>query len=233
MGTLVLVRHGESRWNLSNRFTGWVDVPLSEQGFKEAEICAKHCKEYDFDLAFTSRLERARQTLYVILSQQGRTGVVQHQGVDSKFKRWIRRSNLLRNHDLSVYTSERLNERYYGDLQGMEKHAAERKYGKQRVLEWRRAFEARPPNGESLKDTFDRIMPFFTKKIFPPVRMGKRVIVTAHGNTLRAIMKHLEGISDEAIADIDLPQAKPIVYRYSTRGWKRLTGELKSGRPLR
>lgn len=233
MGLLALVRHGESRWNLANRFTGWVDVPLSENGVLEAQVCANHCREYRFDHAFTSRLVRAHETLHIVLSKQGRTGIIQHKGMDSKYRPWIRHSNLLRNDDIPVHTNELLNERYYGLLQGLDKKQAERKYGVEKVLRWRRGFDARPPKGESLKDAFDRVVPYFKKDIFPHIRKGEQVIISAHGNTLRAIIKHIEGISDEAISDIDLPQAKPIVYRFSKKGWKRVFGELKAGRPLR
>ncbi len=233
MGLLVLVRHGESRWNQANRFQGWVDVSLSENGVREAEICAKHCVSYRFDCAFSSRLERAHQTLHTILAKQGRTSIVQHTGRSSHRPGWVKRSNLLRNDDLPVYMDDTLNERYYGDLQGMKKSEAEKKYGFEQVLRWRRGYSDRPPKGESLKQVFGRAVPYFTHAILPRVKRGEHVVVAAHGNSLRAIIKHIMGIDDEMIAHIDLPQAKPIVYRLSKGIWKHELGELRPGRPLR
>lgn len=233
MGLLVLVRHGESRWNLANRFQGWVDVSLSENGLREAERCAVHCRAFRFDCAFTSRLERAHQTLHTILSKQGRTGIIQHTGKSSHHPAWVKRSNLLRNHDLPVYMDDALNERYYGDLQGLMKTEAEKKYGFDQVFRWRRGYKDRPPKGESLEQVFARTVPYFIKNIFSRVKRGESVLVAAHGNSLRTIIKYIDAIDDERIADIDLPQAKPIVYRFSKKGWKHESGELKSGRPLR
>jgi len=232
MGLLVLVRHGESRWNLDNKFTGWVDVPLSQQGINEAKRCAKHCRKFEFDCAYTSRLERAHETIQIILGDQDRTGVVQHEGINPKYREWIRRSNRV-DGDIPVFTSEDLNERYYGDLQGMNKKQAERKYGLRRLLAWRRGYDTRPPKGESLKDAFDRIMPFVRENVFLPVMRGDHALLVAHGNTLRAIIKDLEGISDEDIADVDLPEARPLVYRFTRKRWEHIAGTYDHGRPLR
>lgn len=233
MGLLVLVRHGESRWNLANRFQGWVDVSLSENGLREAEACAKHCRAYRFDCAFTSRLERAHQTLHVILSKQDRTGIIQHTGKSSHHPSWVKRSNLLRNHDLPVYMDDSLNERYYGDLQGMHKQEAEQAYGFEQVLRWRRGYLDRPPRGESLEQVSARTIPYFKSKILPRLKKGEQVLVAAHGNSLRTIIKYIQGIDDEMIANIDLPQAKPIVFRLTKKGWRHEQGELSVGRPLR
>ncbi len=233
MGHLVLVRHGESRWNKCNRFTGWVDVPLSGEGIREAGLCAKHCQEFDFSAAFTSKLERAHSTLNIILARQNRTGIVQHEH-DQKFYKWQKYSNGCGTDDIPVVESTDLNERYYGSLQGMEKGEAEKKYGVQRVLEWRRGYEARPPGGgESLKETFARVHPFFIKNILPRVRRSEDVLVVAHGNTLRAMIKHLEGISEVDIAFVDLPKAKPIVYKFHAGKFVRRAGEYHFNRPLR
>lgn len=232
MGLLILVRHGESRWNLDNKFTGWVDVPLSQRGINEAKRCAKHCRRYEFDSAFTSRLERAHETIQIILGDQDRTGVVQHEGINPKYREWIRRSNRV-DGDIPVQTSEDLNERYYGELQGMNKKQAERKYGRERLLKWRRGYVDRPPKGESLKDAFERIVPYVAKSIFPRVKRGEHVLLVAHGNTLRAIIKAIEDISDEDIADVDLPEAQPIVYRYTQKKWEHIGGMFRRGRPLR
>lgn len=233
MGNLVLVRHGESRWNQCNRFTGWIDVPLSEKGMREAEQCASHCKKFDFTVAFTSKLERAHGTLFIILSKQNRTGIVQHEH-DARHYQWVRRSNHCGEGELPVYESTALNERYYGSLQGLEKSAAEKKYGKDKVLAWRRGFTARPPGGgESLEDTFNRVEPYFSRHILPRVKKSEDVLFVGHGNALRAAIKHIENISDENIAYIDLPEAKPLVYDYSRGTFKRISGEYNFERPLR
>ncbi len=232
MGTLVLVRHGESRWNVCNRFTGWVDVPLSAAGIAEARRCAVHCASFDFDRAYASELERAHETMLIILSRQGRTGIVQH-AEDRRYRRWIRLSNRCGGDDIPIVTDAALNERYYGRLQGMEKGAAERKYGKESVRRWRRGFELRPPGGESLKDAFRRTLPFLSREILPKVRRGETILVVGHGNTLRAVIKHLEGISDEDISRVDLPEARPLAYAYRAGAFVRIAGHYRLDRPLR
>jgi 2,3-bisphosphoglycerate-dependent phosphoglycerate mutase len=232
MSVLVLVRHGESRWNVTNRFTGWIDVPLSLAGVREAEECAKHCTQYDFDAAFTSKLERARSTLTIILTRQNRTGVIQHENESTRY-RWICDGDRCLPDDIPIFDSESLNERYYGVLQGMNKKEVERKYGKEQVLEWRRGYLARPPKGESLKEAHDRMHPYLIRKILPRVRKGQNILVTAHGNTLRAAIKHLENISDADIAFVDLPEAKPIVYEWKNGKFRHVKGEYSFNRPLR
>jgi len=233
MGKLVLVRHGESRWNQCNRFTGWVDVPLSEAGIDEAEVCAHHCQAYDFEAAFTSKLERAHSTLNIILAHQNRTGIVQHEH-EKKLYEWVKGSSGCGSEDIPVIESTLLNERYYGKLQGLDKHDAERKYGKEKVLGWRRGYKNKPPGGgESLEQTFDRVLPFFKKQILPRVKKSQVVLVVAHGNTLRAMIKHLEKISEKDIAFVDLPKAQPIVYGYKKGAFKRISGEYHFNRPLR
>ena len=232
MITLILVRHGESRWNLCNRFTGWVDVPLSEQGIKEAQTCAKHCVHFDFSSAFTSDLERAHETLLIILSLQGKTAIVQHRE-DSRYRRWVNASNRCGTGDLPVFTSPFLNERFYGALQGMEKNEAERRFGKDKLFAWRRGFLDRPPRGETLKETFGRALPYFTKYILPKVKRGEETIVAGHGNTLRAIIKYIEGIKDEDISFVDLPKGHPLVYTYKHGTFTRTAGAYGFKRPLR
>lgn len=228
-----MIRHGESRWNLGNRFTGWVDVPLSINGVKEAQACAKHCRQYDFSRAFTSVLERAHSTLHIILSEQGRTGIVQHPE-DSRYGRWLKASNAYNDQDIPIFQSHNLNERYYGLLQGLEKDAAERKYGADKVFAWRRGYEPRPPGGgESLKDVVKRTMPHVQAKIMPYLRRGETVVLVAHGNTLRALIKNFENISNENIAFINLPEAHPIAYSYRRGVFKRIEGEYTFDRPLR
>lgn len=232
MSFLVLVRHGESRWNLTNRFTGWVDVPLTARGIREAVRCAMHCRAYDFDVAFTSNLERAQSTLLIILSLQNRTGIFQHEGQGAHY-RWSCSSNRCLPNDIPIYETESLNERYYGRLQGLDKRAAERKYGKAKILKWRRGYTDKPPGGESLKDAFSRVHPYLARRIMPRLRRGQNVLLVGHGNTLRATIKMLEGISDRDIAFVDLPEGKPLVYEYRRGAFKRVKGGYRFNRPLR
>ena len=233
MGKFVIVRHGESRWNLCNRFTGWVDVPLSESGVREAQICARHCAVFDFDAAFTSDLERTQATLLIILSMQGRTAIVQHAD-DIRYQRWIRQSNRCSTGDIPIFHSKYLNERYYGSLQGIDKAHAEKRYGKEKVFLWRRGYEDRPPGGaETLRETFERAWPYVSRRIVPRVRRGETILLAGHGNTLRSIIKHVEGISDDDALFIDLPKAQPIVYDYRRGKFVRTEGEYRLDRPLR
>lgn len=227
-----MVRHGESRWNLCDRFTGWVDVPLSEHGVKEAQLCAIHCKDYDFTAAFTSNLSRAQETLLIILSLQDRTAILQH-AENVRYRHWTKLSNRCGAGDLPVFTSAVMNERFYGDLQGVEKGAAERQFGKEKVFAWRRGFFDRPPGGETLKETFDRVHPYFSRNILPRVRRGEDILVAGHGNTLRAIVKHLEKFKDGEVLFLDLPQGQPLVYEYKHGKFVHTTGEFAFDRPLR
>jgi 2,3-bisphosphoglycerate-dependent phosphoglycerate mutase len=210
MAFLVLVRHGESRWNMENKFTGWVDVPLSERGIYEALVTAENLSGLDFDVAFTSKLERAQQTLLEILAKQERTGIFLH--TTGKRKQWSKHEAFGKN-EIPIYSDDALNERYYGKLQGLDKDGARRKWGGRQVFIWRRSWDVRPPGGESLKDTYERAVPYFRKYILPLIRKGKNVLIVASGNSLRAIMKHLDGIPDEKIPFLELPTAKPVVYK--------------------
>ena len=233
MGKLVLVRHGESRWNLDNRFTGWTDVPLSKGGINEAEECAAELKRINFDIAFTSILERTQATILIILSQQNRTGVFQHEG-KSKYSDWKSKSNRYSKNDIPIFSSELLNERYYGTLQGMKKNEAVKIYGKEQIFRWRRSYEGAPPEGESLRGTYERTLPFYKEKVLPHLQKGKQVLLASHGNTLRAIIKDLEGISDEDIPFLNLPHSKAIIYKFTNGEYKNLTPDVYSfDRPLR
>jgi 2,3-bisphosphoglycerate-dependent phosphoglycerate mutase len=187
MGKLVIVRHGQSQWNKENRFTGWVDVDLAERGEEEAKAAGVKLKGINFDYGFTSALKRAQRTLEIILSETGQS-------------------------DLPVTKNEALNERMYGDLQGMDKDETREKFGEEQVHVWRRSYDVAPPNGESLKDTADRVIPYFEANIKPLLEQGKNVIVAAHGNSLRALIMHLEGLSSEAITAVEIPTGKPKVY---------------------
>lgn len=213
MGYLILVRHGESKWNLANRFTGWTDVPLSLRGAREARTCAKNISGLRLDIAFTSKLIRAHETLMIILAKQEKTGIFLHR--DKKRVAWGMHPHKFEKDEIPIYSDDALNERYYGRLQGLNKDATRRKYGKEQVFKWRRSYNIKPPGGESLKDTCERALPYFKKKIMPEIRKGKNVIVSAHGNSLRAIVKYLDKISDEEIPHLELPTGKPLVYKYS------------------
>jgi 2,3-bisphosphoglycerate-dependent phosphoglycerate mutase len=193
MGVLVLVRHGQSQWNLENRFTGWVDVPITEKGAAEAKRAGGELKGVKFDKAFTSELIRAQQTLEIILAESGQPGV-------------------------PVVKDKALNERHYGDLQGLDKAETAKKYGDAQVHIWRRSFDIRPPGGESLKDTLDRSVPYFKKEILPLVTAGKTVLVAAHGNSLRAILMDLERLTPEQIMAVNIDTCRPITYELDSSG---------------
>jgi 2,3-bisphosphoglycerate-dependent phosphoglycerate mutase len=211
---LVLLRHGESIWNLENRFTGWTDVDLSPRGVQEAQEAARLLREgrYDFDITYTSLLKRAIRTLWIVL-----------EGLD---RMWV-----------PVHGNWRLNERHYGALQGLDKAETAAKYGEEQVLLWRRSYADPPPAlttdderypghdrryaglaaaeiplAESLKDTVDRFLPYWQETIAPEIRRGRRVLIAAHGNSLRALVKHLDGTSDTEIVGLNIPTGIPLVY---------------------
>lgn len=210
---LVLLRHGESEWNKENRFTGWTDVDLSENGVKEAEDAGKLLKEkgYTFDIAFTSVLKRANRTLEIVLKEM--------------------------NLDIPVHYSYRLNERHYGALQGLNKDEMKKKFGEKQVHIWRRSYDVRPPAltkdderypgndpkykdltpeelplTECLKDTLERVLPYYNNEIKKHLENKENVLVVAHGNSLRSIIKYLENISDEDIMSVEIPTGVPYVY---------------------
>ena len=194
-GTLVLVRHGQSEWNEKNLFTGWADVDLTERGIREAHKAAQALKErgIKFDEAFTSDLIRAQHTLDIILEDLGQA-------------------------DIPITRDKALNERDYGNLVGMNKDEARRKWGEEQVHIWRRSFDVRPPGGESLKDTAERAVPYFEKHILPKVEAGENVLVSAHGNSLRAIIMWLEKLSPEEVLKLELETGVPILYELNEKG---------------
>lgn len=193
MPILILVRHGQSLWNLENRFTGWVDVPLTEQGFEEARQAAERIRDLDFQVAYTSALRRAQDTLTTMLETLGRTHV-------------------------PVIRDQALNERHYGDLQGMNKDEMRRIYGEEQVHIWRRSYDVPPPGGEALKNTAERTLPFFERCIMGDIRQGKNVLVVAHGNSNRSIVMKLENLSPEQILALELPTGEPRVYHLEKDG---------------
>jgi len=212
--TLVLLRHGESTWNRDDRFTGWTDIPLSEKGRDEAAAAGRILKAggYTFDLAFTSVLQRAIETLEIVLRELGQTGI-------------------------PVKRSWRLNERHYGALQGLNKTETAERYGREQVRQWRRSYATRPPalaedddrhprldpryaeipddelpSTESLRDTVRRFLPCWHRDIAPAIAEGRRIIISAHGNSLRALVKYLDNLSAEEILELEIPTGLPLVY---------------------
>lgn len=187
---LVLVRHGQSEWNLKNLFTGWKDPGLTELGVKEAVAAGRKLKEQglSFDVAFTSALTRAQHTLDLALKEMGQTG-------------------------LPITRNLALNERDYGDLSGLNKDDARAKWGEEQVLVWRRSYDVPPPGGESLKDTLARTLPYYVQEILPCVLRGQRTLVAAHGNSLRALIMVLEKLTPEQILKRELGTGAPVVYR--------------------
>jgi len=192
---LVLVRHGESEWNKLNLFTGWKDPDLSQKGVAEAHAAGRLLRAdgYTFDVAFTSDLLRAQHTLDLMLEELGQT-------------------------DLPVHKDQALNERDYGDLSGLDKNEARKRWGEKQVHIWRRSYDIRPPGGESLKDTAARVLPYWEAEIRPEVMAGRNVLVSAHGNSLRALIMRLEGLSGEEIVTRELATGVPIVYRLRADG---------------
>jgi 2,3-bisphosphoglycerate-dependent phosphoglycerate mutase len=193
MGKLAIVRHGQSVWNLENRFTGWVDVDLSDTGIQEARSAGLRLKGTSFDALFTSELKRAKETARLALESMGVAS-------------------------LPTRSNEALNERHYGDLQGLNKDETRAKYGAEQVHEWRRSYHTRPPGGENLADTVARVLPYFDKEIMPLLQANKNVLVVAHGNSLRALIKQLEGLSEDDIIGVEIPTGTPIVYDIDTSG---------------
>ncbi len=207
MPTLVLVRHGQSRWNLENRFTGWIDVPLTDSGREETRRAGERIKalKIRFDMAFTSVLIRAIETLRIILS-------------------------ILGQEDLPTVQDQALNERHYGELQGLNKDETRKKFGEEQVKLWRRSYDVAPPGGESLQDTAARTIPFFESRILPELKRGKNVLVSAHGNSLRSILMHLDHLTKEQVVALELPTGVPVRYEIAPDG-SVLSKEILAGAP--
>jgi 2,3-bisphosphoglycerate-dependent phosphoglycerate mutase len=211
LATMVLVRHGQSQWNLENRFTGWVDVPLSITGREEAISAGKKLKDMRFDTIYVSHLMRAIQTMHYILLELSdtRTPIIYHE--EKRIHDWEHYSGD-RNNEIPIYQSVDLAERFYGDLQGLNKAETMKKYGDAQVHLWRRSYDINPPHGESLKDTCERTIPYYKNHIVPELQAGKTVLIVAHGNSLRSITKHVENISDKEIPNVEIPTGVPIIY---------------------
>jgi len=203
MPNLILLRHGESQWNLENRFTGWVDVPLSSKGVQEAREAGEKLKSYSFDKAFTSVLKRANDTLTIVLKIIGQENI-------------------------PIEYDKALNERHYGALQGLNKAETAQKYGDEQVKLWRRSYDVPPPSDvtelnpdgycESLKDTAARTLPYFDAKIVPEIRAGRNILVAAHGNSLRSIVMQLDNLTREQVIELNIPTGVPLLYIYDAAG---------------
>lgn len=217
MSTLLVIRHGQSQWNLENRFTGWVDIPLSSHGRKEAIHAGKKIANIVFDVGYTSVLIRAIETLLLVCAQtkSGKIPVFVHSA--GKQKQWEHHTGNPCQ-EIPIIMHEALNERYYGTLQGLNKDAARKKWGKEQVHLWRRSFTIAPPKGESLQKTSERTLPYFKNHILNHCKKGKNVLIVAHGNSLRAIVKYLENINDSHIPLLEIPTGVPWLYHINTKG---------------
>ena len=193
MPKLILLRHGESQWNLENRFTGWVDVPLSPKGLEEAHHAGELLKNVPIDKLYTSVLARAMETARIALEVRGAG-------------------------EIPTERDQALNERHYGDLQGLNKAETAKQYGDEQVHIWRRSYDVPPPNGESLQDTAARTLPYFKEHILPDIESGKNVMVAAHGNSLRSIVMFLDNLTKEQVLELNIPTGVPLVYDMDDQG---------------
>ena len=228
MAKLILTRHGQSLWNAENKFTGWVDVPLSEMGRAEATIASCKLKDYRVRVCFTSMLFRAIETAIIILTEvddicDGRIPIIKHEADDEDWHGWDQ-YNGDPEQELPVYPTAILDERYYGELQGLNKAETAAKFGKEQVQIWRRSYDVAPPGGESLEDTVNRTVPFFQNRILKLLMEGNNVLIAAHGNSLRSIIKQLENLSEEEIVKVELGTGIPIVYDIDSKG--QVTGKV-------
>lgn len=223
MAKLILIRHGQSTWNSANKFTGWVDVPLSHLGLEEAQQAAQRLKGYPIDVCFTSLLIRAIQTGMICLVEsdavlkQGKSPVIHHNADDPCWHGWDRHEGNPAE-EIPVFTCQALDERFYGNLQGLNKAETAEKYGAEQVRLWRRSYATRPPGGESLEDTVARTVPFFKERILTHLMHGENVLVAAHGNSLRAIIMDLDQMSETEIPLLELATGIPIVYEIDSSG---------------
>lgn len=188
MAQLIIFRHGQSTWNLENKFTGWVDVALTPKGIEEAKQAGLKIKGYHFDYAYASDLQRAQNTLKIALQSSEHPPIT------------------------PIY-NKALNERMYGDLQGLDKTETAQKFGEEQVKIWRRSYDIAPPNGESLKDTAARVIPYFENEIIPKLKAGKNIVIAAHGNSLRALIMYLEKLTPQQILEFEIGTAQPRLYQ--------------------
>lgn len=216
MSKLILLRHGESMWNKLNLFTGWVDVPLSKKGIDESFEAGKKIKDIPIDVIYTSSLIRAQMTAFLAMSEHssGKVPVLLHSG-EGKLDDWSQIYNeKTKEQCIPVISAWELNERMYGELQGLNKAETIAKYGAEQVKLWRRSYDTHPPSGESLALTAARSIPFFKEKIIPFLEQGLNVFISAHGNSLRSIIMYLDDLTKEQVISLELATGAPILYNY-------------------
>ena len=228
------MRHGQSMWNAAGLFTGWVDVPLSNKGIEEAIDGGKKIAEYDIDEVHVSTLIRAQMTAMIALAQNnhGKTPVFQYNGPsdvsntsqnEARMIEWAQiRGDAGSTSILPVHVSWQLNERMYGDLQGLNKDATREQYGAEQVHIWRRSYDVPPPNGESLELTANRTIPYLENNIIPQLSNGKNLFVAAHGNSLRSIIMSIESLTKEQVLSLEVPTGVPIIYQFQENSWIKL-----------
>ncbi|MCX7632814.1 MAG: 2,3-bisphosphoglycerate-dependent phosphoglycerate mutase [Turneriella sp.] len=216
MAKLVLIRHGQSLWNLHNLFTGWVDVPLSSQGIAEAIAAGQRLAHEKFDIIYTSTLIRAITTAMIVMAEnkEGKVPVLVRENRE-KPEHWYKiHSEPAAANTIPVFPAWQLNERMYGELQGLNKEETAKKFGDAQVKLWRRSYDVAPPGGESLKDTAERTIPWFRENIEPKLKEGKNILVAAHGNSLRAVIMYLENLSREQVLELELKTGEPVVFEW-------------------
>ena len=233
MGLLILMRHGQSMWNAAGLFTGWVDVPLSAEGIDEAIQGGRRIADLPIDEVHVSTLIRAQMTAMIALAEHSsnKTPVFQYpveveDGMsenETRMRHWSQiRGNTGKQEVLPVYVAWQLNERMYGDLQGLDKDLTREQYGAEQVHIWRRSYDVPPPNGESLELTAKRTIPYLEEQIINRLEDGKNLFIAAHGNSLRSIIMNIEGLTNAEVLSLEVPTGLPIIYRYENGNWSKL-----------
>jgi len=210
MGKLILLRHGQSAWNKKNIFTGWIDIPLSQEGIAESIAAGEKIAGYSIDFIYSSYLLRAQTTACLAMAQTKQIPYVQHPKEEIWYTQGVEGHSLV-----PMYYAKELNERVYGELQGKNKDEMRQEFGAEQVQKWRRSFDLPPPQGESLSMTAQRTIPFFRSKILPKLQKGNTVLICAHGNSLRSIVMDIEGLSEQAVLDLEIATGEVRVYEYS------------------
>lgn len=221
--TLIMMRHGQSIWNLHNLFTGWVDVPLSEKGIQESLEGGKKIKDIPIDVIYTTTLVRAQMTAFLAMSQHssGKVPVVLHPGEGKMESQGNIFGKAAKENIIPVTYCWELNERMYGQLQGLDKAEVAAEYGAEQVKIWRRSFDTPPPGGESLANTASRSVPYFKEKIVPHLQEGRNVFIAAHGNSLRSIIMYLDNLSKDEILSLEIETGMPILYHFENQRFTR------------
>lgn len=223
MAQLILMRHGQSVWNKKNLFTGWVDIPLSEEGIRESMDGGKRIRDIRIEIVFTSTLIRSQMTVALSLlhHSSGKVPLFHHEK-GTKLDKWGHMYGDGAGLTIPVYSAWELNERMYGSLQGLNKVETAQKFGADQVQNWRRSFDTVPPGGESLSMTIDRALPFFMEKIVPCLEANQNVFVVAHGNSLRGIVMYLDGLSKEEVVKLEIATGEQISYSYDQGRWQKI-----------